>query len=164
MNTKLFVGVVVLAVGVLLGWYLLGDKNYLSNIVPQKKSTMSISPTPSGSKGSSAFIDQQDAVQGRPQEKGGGYERSVVSYTDTGFSPSPLMVKQGTTVVFVNESSKKMLVASASYPQHQILPTFVQKSAVGTNGVYEYTFSSVGTWKYQNDEMPNESGVVIVEK
>ncbi len=161
MNTKLFVGMIVLAVGILLGWYVLGSRNSLSDILPKRDSVPTVSVTPRVPK--NTVSEGEYGSMGQPsQEKGGVSERSVVTYTDTGFSPSPITVKKGTTVVFVNESGSQMLVASASYPTHQVLPSFVQIKAVSKGGVYEYTFESEGTWKYQNDMSPKDSGSVTV--
>ncbi len=159
MNSKLFVGMLLLAAGILLGWYMLGNgktpdairKNMLSNNTPtgvMKKNTVAL---------------DQVTISGTPLEKGGVAARSVVTYTDTGFSPSPLYVEKGETVTFVNESSKQMLVASAVYPTHQILPNFVQKTAVSKGGIYEYTFVTIGTWKYQNDSNPADTGSIVVK-
>lgn len=161
MNTKVFLGVVIVAAGILLGWYFLGNGKSMSGIVPKKDVNSVISVTPRVTKGATGENESGNMGQ-ETLEKGGLSERSVVTYTDTGFAPSPLTVKKGTTVVFVNESSAQMLVASASYPTHQVLPSFVQKKAVLKSGMYEYTFEAEGTWKYQNDMSPKDSGSVIV--
>lgn len=161
MNTKMFLGLIFVAAGIVLGWYFLGSSDSLGDIFPQKDSTPIVSVTPRMPKGTTGERDYSD--MGQPsQGKGGIRERSVVTYTDTGFSPSPVTIKKGTTVVFVNESGTQMLVASASYPTHQVLPSFVQANAVSKGGLYEYTFESEGTWKYQNDMSPTDSGTVIV--
>lgn len=161
MNPKIFAGMLLLSAGLLVGWYMLGTsdspEHAIKNTFQMKQSTSTISPT------KTPKSVESTAGNETPMEKGGQEARIVVTYTDTGFAPSPLVVVKGETVVFVNESSKQMQVASAMYPTHQILPSFVQKSSVGKGGVYEYTFSSVGTWKYQNDAFQSDIGSVVVQ-
>ena len=159
MNPKIFAGMLLLSAGLLVGWYMLGTgvspDQAIKNTFQMKQSTISPTKTPKSI--------ESAAGNGTPMEKGGQAARIVVTYTDTGFAPSPLVIVKGESVVFVNESSKQMQVASAMYPTHQILPSFVQKSSVGKGGVYEYTFTSVGTWKYQNDAFQSDIGSVVVQ-
>ena len=164
MNSKMFIGIVLLTAGILIGWYILGDgftPVLKVNDLMQKNTVSSISPTPTLLLSVSEYPSSN---QKNDREKGGNVPRVVVTYTDSGFAPSPLNVIKGTTVTFVNESSGLLLVASAQYPTHQVLPSFVQKTSVGKNGIYEYTFTEVGTWKYQNDTKISDSGSVIVSK
>lgn len=87
-------------------------------------------------------------------------EEILVTYTDTGFSPNPFKVKAGDTVVFVNDSSKEMWVASAVHPTHEVLPGFDQ---LEDGDEYEYTFNQAGEWKYHNHLVPSDRGSVVVE-
>lgn len=47
----------------------------------------------------------------------------VVTYTDSGFSPSTLTVPKGATVIFKNSASDDMRVASNPHPVHSGYPT-----------------------------------------
>lgn len=157
MNTKFFVGLLILCAGVLAGWYFLGGKllTYPGITMDASKKTETVvTPT---TRPSSVDLAPSEEV-----EKGGSASRSVVTYTDSGFAPSPLVVKKGTTVTFVNESSSLMLVASAIYPTHSLLPDFVQKTQVTKGKSYEYTFTKVGTWRYQNDVLTKDVGTISV--
>lgn len=87
-------------------------------------------------------------------------EGALVTYTDDGFTPSTITVARGTTVLFVNESSGSMWVASAVHPTHQVLPGFDQLSA---GERYTYTFEQEGSWKYHNHLAPSQTGTVVVE-
>ncbi|MDO8451750.1 MAG: hypothetical protein Q7S76_02670, partial [bacterium] len=95
-------------------------------------------------------------------EKGGIPARTVITYSDSGFTPASVTVSVGTTVQFVNEAETGMWVASAVHPTHQLLPGFDELTSVGRGGTYEYTFGKVGTWKYHNHMAPTKTGVVIV--
>lgn len=86
-----------------------------------------------------------------------------VSYTDQGFMPSSLEVRQGQTVKFMNVSTRGMWVASLPHPSHTLYPTFDQKIE-GTRGeFYEFTFTKSGTWKYHNHVDPSKTGIIIVK-
>src|SRR3989344_4062104 len=76
-------------------------------------------------------------------------QANTVIYTDSGYSPATLTIKKGQTVVWNNESSKKMWTASAIHPTHSIYPT--------TGGCLGSTFdactgiASGGTWSFKFD-------------
>ena len=103
-----------------------------------------------------------------------------VIYTNEGFTPNIVTVKVGTTVAWVNRSSRPMWIASDPHPSHTGLPGFDQQgiiipgasflapffapqaSAHGPS-MYEYTFTKTGTWNYHNHIFPNDRGTVIAE-
>jgi len=91
-------------------------------------------------------------------------EDVVVEYTNTGFVPETITVKEGQTVLFINKSNNSMWVASDSHPSHQILPEFDQLTKVGINEIYSYTFLQDGSWKYHNHVKPRDGGVIIVNQ
>jgi plastocyanin len=88
---------------------------------------------------------------------------ATIRYTDQGFTPERLVVEEGTTVTFVNESSGRMWVASAMHPTHEILPAFDQLTAVATGADYEFTFDQAGTWNFHNHVAANHTGTVVVQ-
>lgn len=156
---KFFIGLVVLAAGVLAGWFYFKGKPVLPTFV---KKTVQTTPTPAGSNlGAPGTIS---GSAGNGLEKGGVAARTVVTLTDKGFSPSPVTVKAGTTTTFVNESSGAMWMASDPHPTHTLLPGFDQLLSVGKGGTYEYIFTKVGTWTYHNHMTPTVKGTVIVTK
>ena len=140
MNKFIF-GLVVLGLGVVVGWFVLGG-------APVSETEVVPTPTP------------EAVVQEIPTDSVA--TRVVVTYTDTGFAPSPTAVAVGSTVTFVNESTKSMWVASAVHPTHSLLPGFDQLKSVGKGESYEYTFTKVGTWKYHNHVTPSDTGSVVV--
>jgi plastocyanin len=158
MNNKIFIGLVVLAAGVLIGWVYFKGKIVTVPI----NQTVQTTPAPAGSNlGAPETIS---GTQGNGLEKGGVAARIVVTFTDKGFSPSPVTVKVGTTVTFVNESSSGMWVASDPHPTHTLLPGFDQLASAGKNGTYEYTFTKIGTWTYHNHLNPTVKGTIVVTK
>jgi plastocyanin len=80
----------------------------------------------------------------------------TVNYaTNTGFSPTPLTVKAGDTVVFKNTSNKTIDLAGSGYGGFPAL------QSIAANGSYSFTFSAKGTLNYS--ATPNKTGQVIVQ-
>ncbi len=149
----------ILVLGVVVGWYVLGPT--VSVVDNPSGASISEFPTPTGGAGASA--NQEESTEtAKMIDKGGVATRTVVTYTDTGFAPTTVTVKTGTTVTFVNESNIGMWVASAVHPTHQLLPGLNQTASVAKAGTYEYAFTKIGTWKYHNHMNPTQEGTVIV--
>ncbi|MGB2580639.1 MAG: cupredoxin domain-containing protein [Minisyncoccia bacterium] len=91
--------------------------------------------------------------------KDGSY---LVYYTNRGFNPSPLTIKTGKSVRFVNNSSKAMSLTSTSV-DNQAQSEFNQGKTVGQGGVYDFTFMSAGTWGYMNRNNQTDRGTIIVQ-
>ena len=87
----------------------------------------------------------------------------TVTYTSTGFSPKDIEIAVGQTVRFVNQANANMWVASAVHPTHEVFPEFDQKEAVPSGGVYEFTFTKAGTWKYHNHVGASKTGTITVK-
>lgn len=80
---------------------------------------------------------------------------SKVLISDSEFSPHTLTVTIGTTVFWVNVSSKVQTVYSPG--------ELFDESAMGPGGSVSYTFTKSGTYKYYSQYDPEMQGVVIVE-
>ncbi|MBI5620123.1 hypothetical protein HY950_04130 [Candidatus Gottesmanbacteria bacterium] len=145
---KWLVGLVVLAAGVGVGWYILQGAAG-TPVTPDSGVEQTVVPT-------------GEPVGGEATGNGGAVEQMTVTYTDSGFVPNSVTVKKGTTVKFINESSGEMWVASALHPTHQLLPGFDQLKSVSKGGTYGYVFEKVGTWKYHNHVAAADTGVVVV--
>lgn len=101
---------------------------------------------------------------------------ATVTYTDQGFSPKDISIALGTTVSFVNQSTKKMWVASAKHPDHTVYSgtslsqhcpdttnsAFDECMAVASSTSFSFTFNKVGVWKYHNHSNPSDLGSVTV--
>lgn len=141
MNNKILLTAgTVLVIGALAGWFVLGGGGVKAPTSTPTTQTTTSAPTA--------------PVSG---------EKVVVSYTDTGFSPQTLTVKQGATVTFVNNSSRQMWVASGEHPTHQLLPGFDELTSVRRGSTYDYTFVKVGTWPFHNHTNPSDTGTIIVQ-
>lgn len=99
---------------------------------------------------------------------------TTVTYNDSGFSPSTVKIKVGEKVIFVNNSSGKMWVASNEHPSHALYNgTDRQSHCPDTTQVafdqcedgktYTFTFNKAGGWDYHNHLLANKVGMVIVE-
>ena len=168
MNSKLLVGLVVLVLGVGVGWYVLkANQGTTGDATLKNDGLQQITPPEASDTGTTGQTSNQTGTQGT--EKGGvpsgqAIEKTTVSYTDSGFTPKSVTVKQGTTVTFTNNSSTAMWVASDVHPTHQLLPGFDELKSIQKGGTYEYTFVKVGTWTYHNHTSPGDKGTVAVTK
>ena len=103
--------------------------------------------------------------------------KSIITYYDSGYSPSAVNVKRGDIVVFTNGSSKMMWTASAMHPSHMGYPgTDITKCGTpsqqgmfdackgyGKGESWEFKFNEIGTWKYHNHLQPNHTGTIMIE-
>ena len=90
-------------------------------------------------------------------------QENVVTYSDSGFSPATITIKVGDTVVFKNESSRGMRVASNPHPVHTDYPGFDSKNSVGNGESYSFAFDKAGSWGYHNHLNPGDGGTVVVQ-
>ncbi len=161
MSNKLFFGLLIVAAGILVGWYVFGNDSINRGL--EKKDDSAVSEGTGSSEAKKDTSPRTSLSDSSDQtDKGGVSARTVVTYTDSGFSPSPVTVSKGSIVTFVNESGRGMWVASGLHPTHQLLPGFDQLKPVSRDGVYEYTFDVVGTWQYHNHVRESDVGVVVV--
>lgn len=105
-------------------------------------------------------------------------EESVVVYANSGFSPSSLIVKSGAEVVFKNESSGPVWVASDVHPTHTVYSgtsmsehcpdtggtVFDTCQAVQSGESWSFKFEKTGEWDYHNHLNPSRKGTILVEE
>ncbi len=97
--------------------------------------------------------------------------QNVITYTNTGYSPSTLTVQVGTTITFKSESSIAMWVASASHPTHKVYPTtggclgstFDACKGIQPGDSWSFKFDIAGNWKYHDHLKPSSFGTIIVK-
>lgn len=148
---KTIITVVIVAVIILGGYFLLKDK-YQPTSAVLPASTQQIVSQPS--------VDQTPAAK-----------ENVVIYTNAGYSPATLKIKKGETVIFKNQSSQSMWTASAMHPTHQVYPTtggclgstFDACKGVQPGDSWSFRFDIAGTWKYHNHLPPINTGTILVE-
>lgn len=162
----------------MVGWYAFGTSIKIPGITSTKTNTGLDGQTTQT--GQTTELTQtpkyeftEEKVTGIPEtdgtEKGGvvsdsNIKNSKITYTDNGFEPFTITIKINTNVTFTNKSNGMMWIASNPHPAHTDLPGFDQKNSIGKGGLYTYTFSKIGTWKYHNHNAPEKTGVVIVTK
>lgn len=88
--------------------------------------------------------------------------RLVVSYTDQGFVPAIREVKRGEEVVFINNSSRGMRIASFQKSNLGYYPGLSQSKTVARGEVFKFTFLEIGAWNYHNLNYENHTGIVTV--
>ena len=97
----------------------------------------------------------------------------VVAYTDVGYEPKEVTVKKGETVRFVNNSSsQETWPASAVHPTHSVYPEKSASDCLGSSfdacrGLksgesWDFTFNTVGEWKFHDHMHPSKFGSVKV--
>ncbi|HVW66108.1 MAG TPA: S-layer homology domain-containing protein [Candidatus Peribacteraceae bacterium] len=84
--------------------------------------------------------------------------QTTVTYTNSGFSPSILHVKVGTTVTFKNLSNNSMWIAGSSYPGLD------SQQGYATGEIYAFTFNRVGTWSYENRLHASDTATIVVDQ
>lgn len=97
----------------------------------------------------------------------------TIIYSDSGYAPKEVIIAQGDTVVWVNESTRDMWVGSNIHPTHTQYPESSEEDCLGSsfdtcerlpNGsTWEFTFNAVGEWGYHDHLNPSRTGKIIVE-
>lgn len=101
----------------------------------------------------------------------------TVTYTQNGFSPSPVNVRVGDTVRFVNDSGRSFWPASAFHPTHTAYPgsnitkcgtgeesrIFDACKALASGESYSFAFTEIGTWNYHDHMNASRFGSVVVK-
>lgn len=99
----------------------------------------------------------------------------TVEYQEGGFVPETITVSIGSTVAWQNSVGRPMWVASDPHPAHTDLEGFDQQRVINRvtppfstaahahgEGIYEYTFTKPGIWKYHNHLSPQHRGTITV--
>ena len=130
------------------------------------------------------FLQQRNAPeQGAPAgtspllESGEGQSSVTITYTNSGYSPKEVIVSQGGTVTFENQSSRDMWPASVIHPIHTIYPgSGIQKCrtaeqlrifdacrSIAQGESWSFTFQEQGSWGYHDHRNPSSTGKIIVK-
>ena len=123
------------------------------------------SQVPASDNGISVGVNADVTVGTRPA--------AIITYSDAGFSPSSVTIKKGQAVQFVNDSSsQEVWPASAVHPTHAVYPEKSPSDCFGSSfdacrGLkrgesWDFTFNSVGEWKFHDHLHPSRFGSVTV--
>ena len=93
---------------------------------------------------------------------------TTIEYSDAGFEPKEITVKQGARVQFINNNPQiPMYVATDPHPEHTDYPEFEAGVVLqrhpqpGEN--FSFTFDKTGNWSFHNHAQPKHMGTVKVE-
>lgn len=87
---------------------------------------------------------------------------TIITYTNSGFSPASITVNPGTSVQFVNKSDRGMRIFTDN-PESRFFKELNQSKTVGKGGTFNFTFLYVGTWSYHNENFTSDHAKVIVQ-
>lgn len=109
----------------------------------------------------------------------GAQTTTTVTYTDAGFAPAKVFIKNGDAVQFVNKSTHTMWVGVDDHPSHtkydgtstkehcaagkNLNGSFDQCVGSSPGTTYTYTFTKTGTFDYHNHTASKDGGSVVVE-
>jgi len=104
----------------------------------------SAAPAPAGFPADAPAPQPQDYIEAQQ-----GFQY-LVSYTDNGFAPAALSVKQGETVRFTNNTSEPLQLTLAG----------AQPPVLDRGEYFEYTFATSGSFDYSDG---TNNGIVTVQ-
>ncbi|MGH7158072.1 MAG: cupredoxin domain-containing protein [Candidatus Saccharimonadales bacterium] len=113
------------------------------------------------------FIFSRNSDQEQSGGNGAGGEsvfadEAIITYTDSGFSPSALSVTSGTTVIIVNESGEQLDFSSSPHPVHSDNPE-LNRDTLSPGESDSFILTEPGTWGYHNHLNPDKTGTITVE-
>lgn len=88
--------------------------------------------------------------------------KKVVVYQNNAFTPSPLTISVGDTVVFVNKHTAPIRIPSNPHPFHTSMPEF-DSDTLAPGESYEFTFKKSGVLNYHNHFNPAVQGQIIIK-
>jgi len=86
----------------------------------------------------------------------------TIDYTDKGFSPNVLTIRAGQKIVFKNDSSEYLWIASGPHPMDDAYPEFNANRTYPPGQDYIFTFARTGTWEFHNHLNESDIGTTIV--
>lgn len=172
--------ITIVAIIIVLGWYLFSSDKFktapsvtlLQQDSGQKPSNQQTVSQPTVSESLAPKPTSESSLSPTPVVK-----EKIVTYTNSGFSPSALSVKKGETVIFKNQSSRSMWPASAMHPTHRVYSdTSLDEHCPDTTSMafdacagilpgnsWKFLFNKTGTWKYHDHLSPTNYGAIVVE-
>lgn len=167
MNKTLSIILVVLVI-ILGGYFLLKSERAQT---PSDETSTSGMPVP-GANTTETSVTQEGNTGETPSAS-----QKVIVYSDAGYSPSPLTIKVGDTVIFKNQSSQNMWTASGMHPTHLLYSgtslsehcpdlantSFDACKETSPGASWSFTFTKAGTWPYHDHLHPTLFGKIVVE-
>ncbi|OGG47958.1 hypothetical protein A3D66_01335 [Candidatus Kaiserbacteria bacterium RIFCSPHIGHO2_02_FULL_50_9] len=177
MNTKIIIGIVVVLAIIIVGGFFLLGQNGTENLLPEVSGLI---PDETGAPAAGTPSSNNMPVIGGSENPGEQPSQgdmpnaaATITYSASGFSPNPVTIKKGETVIFVNESGHDMWIASAMHPTHAVYPektpgdcfgsAFDACKGISSGQSWSFTFNSVGEWGYHDHLSTKNFGKVIVK-
>lgn len=144
MSRNLWIGLVVVLVIGLAGWYLMRPKQEVIP-TPSVDSMTPSTDTANPSASSSAMMNEV-----------------IVNISSTGFSPNDITIKVGESVTWMNVDNAMHNVSSAPHPIHTTYtPLNLGSFAAGEK--VSLVFDKAGTYKYHDHLNPSIFGSITVQ-
>ena len=96
----------------------------------------------------------------------------TITFTDDGFSPADITIKQGTRVRFINASKEAFWPAIGVHPTHTLYPEKEKTDCLGSSfdacqdvqpgEFFDFTFNYLGTWRYHDHLHAYQTGTITV--
>ena len=113
-----------------------------------------------------------NVIQSNPQPS-----TKTIEITALGFSPSPLTISAGDTVIFLNKDTANHWPASAMHPTHTVYPgSGIEKCGTSEQSSifdackglkqgesFSFTFNQKGSWSYHDHLILGKFGKIIVQ-
>ncbi|MBI2600417.1 cupredoxin domain-containing protein [Candidatus Daviesbacteria bacterium] len=150
MNRNLVVGLGIVLVVLIVGYFLVvnsGKSQTLSQQTPSK-TNVSVTPSPAATGESSSSAQQQEAI---------------VMITKAGFSPQTVSIKAGQTVTWVNNDSAPHQVDSSPHPQHTDYPPLNTIDLLKPGEKRSLAFPDKGSFRYHDHLNASLRGSVVAE-
>lgn len=87
---------------------------------------------------------------------------TMITFSDSGFSPAALTVKAGSTVTVKNTSSHSVQLSSNDHPTHMLNPELNMNTII-SGGTGNITVTKVGTWGYHDHIDSTKTGTINVQ-
>lgn len=89
-------------------------------------------------------------------------KETIVTLTDSGFTPKEIRIKKGEAIQFKNATEKDATINSDNHPTHQLYPE-LNLGQLEKNKILIHIFMKPGKLTYHNHFNPTIKGTIIVE-
>lgn len=88
-------------------------------------------------------------------------DQPVITFTDSGFTPSTLTIKAGDMITIKNESQSSVQFSSDDHPTHREHPE-INMQVLQSGGETQLTITEPGTYTYHDHLNDRYTGTIIV--
>ena len=144
MPRNAIIAIVVIILLAVAGWYLTRPKQ---TSVPQSTETS---------------LSTQSAAPVASDEASMNAGETMVSITQSGYSPKDITIKIGDSVVWTNNDSATHTISSDPHPTHTLYP-FLNVGPLKPGEKKSVQFTTAGTFTYHDHLNPSLTGTVTVQ-